>query len=73
MGAEPTVREAAEALIHALDRHEKQTPNFSAEIVMRRVKPVLELAARSFPRSDDRRDAKAALKMVCAELGIDHE
>lgn len=71
MGAEPTVREAAEMLIHALNRQERDKPDYSAEIVMRTVKPVLELGCKAFARADDRRRAKAALAMVNAELGID--
>lgn len=75
MGAEPSAREAIDhamqIITSALDRLEHQKPDYSAEIVMRTVKPVLELGCRAFARADDRRRAKAALAMVCAELGID--
>lgn len=73
MGAEPTVMEAFEALAAAMHRDVMKKPGDSAPIVLWSVKPVLELAAKSFPRADDRRQAKAALKMVCAELGVEHE
>ena len=71
MGAEPSVREAAEMLIAALNRQERLRPDYSAEIVMHTVKPVLELGVKAFTRAEDRRRARAALAMVNAELGID--
>lgn len=75
MGAEPSSRElidhAMQIITSALDRLERQKPNYSSEIVMHTVKPVLELGVKSFPRAEDRRRAKAALAMVCAELGIE--
>lgn len=74
MGAESTVREAAEALIHALDRWEKTTTDHDAKIA---ITALMRAAKRNtlerLPTFDERRDAKRALQLGAAALGIEHE
>jgi len=73
MGAEPTVREAAEALLLALERQEKATPDHSDRLALATALPVLKRGIEAFPSAADRRQARSAYRMTAAALGIDHE